>query len=512
MKKEKKEEIISAEVPAEDAEVTEPAVEETPADAAVTSELSREAPAEEHGSAEDLSIDDAADDVALIAPFTEDASAEEPAPIEDAAPVEDAAPIEEAAPAEAGAEALSEEDLAAEADVTPVVSPSFVMPEEPAPSPEEAPEACPAAEGSAPAEAPAKPRYSGSEPVGYGAPQMLYEDFIPYEYLHDTPAPSSGESNAEIAAREAALAREEEENKKKKKEKKEKKPSREEAEILAAVEAEMASRSDGAPAESISPAPAPVAETPVVPAPPVVGAVAAEPEEAVMAEETVNTPPATREYTSHEKRLRRQYKIDTDVLLSANDVIPGFVLAKGENVVRCYNSLDSDKGTGTICLTNKRLLINADECSEVEVGSVSGIKFSKNTYFSFFKFLFALIFLGLGAFMIALPFIKDGVNIPYVTGEAWKDWFKYLFIACGAVSVLISLPLWATMVKRYFYFNVFVKESAPFFECKSKSVIRSEKNGGQFKFLVSDAGKEIEKVARELGALIIEVKDGRYNF
>ena len=447
-------------------------------------------------------------------PTAEAVSAEVPA--EDTLPAEPlagSAPVEEATSAEPVSEGTPEADIAMEADVTPVVSPSSAVPEEPAPAPEEAPaDAAPAEEAeAAPAEAPAKPRYSGSEPVGYGAPQMLYEDFIPYEYLHDTPAPSGGESSAEAAAREAALAREEEENKKnKKKDKKEKKPTKEEAEILAAIEAEMASRSDGAPAAPVSPAPAPVAETPVVPAPPVEGAAAAEPQEADMAETPVNTP-ATREYTSHEKKLRRKYKMDKDVLLSGNDVIPGFVLAKGENVVRSYNSLDSDKGTGTICLTNKRLLINADECSEVEVSSISGIKFSKNTYFSFFKFLFALIFLGAGAFLIAYPFLKESVKIPFID-EHWKDWFKYLSVAVGAVLVLISFPLWAKMVKKYFYFNVYVKESAPFFECKSKAVVKSESKGGQFKFLVSDAGKEIEKAARELGALIIEVKDGRYNF
>jgi len=332
-----------------------------------------------------------------------------------------------------------------------------------------------------------------SDAPGYGAPQMLYEDFIPYEYLHDSASPEAKEEVEQPPVEE--------------KKKKDKKPSREEAELLAAVEAEMASHAEAAPIES-EPAQAPVEEAPVqeiVVAP--VAPVAVIHEEDNMPEDNTTT----REYTSYEKKLRRKYKIDKDNLLSSNDVIPGFVLAKGETVVRCYNCLDSRKGDGTLCLTNKRLLINADERSEVEVDTITGIKFSKNTFFSFFKFLFALLFFGIGAFMVALPFIKDSVNIPKITGADWKGWYQYLFIACGAVSLLISLPLWIKMIKKSFYFHVYIREGSPFLECKSWAVIKREKKGTQYSFIVSDAGKECEKAARELGALILEVKEGRYN-
>ena len=342
---------------------------------------------------------------------------------------------------------------------------------------------------------------------GYGAPQMLYEDFIPFEYLQNT-APAKKEEKPK--AEEAPAPKKE----------KPKKPSKEDA-ILAEVEAEMAAQQVAAeqpvaeedlvvikdPIEEEPVAPVKEKVTPVVPVAPVTP-VKEEKEEAVMAENKKEK----NKYTSYERRLRRKYKLDKDILLSNNDIVPGFILAKGENVIRSYNCLASKKGEGTICLTNKRLMINADERSEVEVEKVSGIKFSRNTYFSFAKFLFGLIFLGLGAFMIMLPFFHTGMNIPYITGEAWKSWFFYLFIACGAVSVLIGLPLWGTMVKKYFYFNIFIKEGSPFLECKSKSFVKSEKKGRQYTFLVSNAGKESEKAARELGALIIEVKEGRYNF
>ena len=369
-------------------------------------------------------------------------------------------------------------------------------------------EEAPLAEPASPAEPVAPPveesRASSADPApGYGAPQMLYEDFIPYEFLHDVPPATPNETPAEP---EPAP----EPEKKKKKDKKQAEAEAEE--LLAAVEAELAARAETPPEVPV----APVVTPPVVPetqpahAEPVAPQ-ATEPEEAEnMAEETRE--PVTREYTPYEKKLRRKYRLDKDALLSANDVVPGFVLAKGENVVRCYSCLNSEKGTGTICLTNKRLLINADERSEVSVSEVSGIKFSKNAYFSVAKFLFALIFSLLAAFMVALPFIHESVQIPFLAGENWKDWFMYLFIACGAVSLVISLPLWIKMVKKQFYFNIFVKDSTPFLECKSSAFVKQEKKGRAYSFLVSDAGKESEKAARELGALIIEVKAGRYDF
>ena len=339
---------------------------------------------------------------------------------------------------------------------------------------------------------------------GYGAPQMLYEDFIPFEYLH-----GSEEKPAEEAkSKKDSL---------KPKKEKAKKPTKEE-ELAAAVEAEMASREDVDAA--IAPPDTPIVleepekaeEDAVVIKDPVIAPVAPLKEEAVMADKKEKAPQEKKEYSFHERKLRRKYGLDKDILLSGNDIVPGFVLAKGENVVRCYNCLASKKGEGTVCLTNRRLMINADERSEVAVNMVTGIKFARNTYFSVAKFIFGLLFLLLGAAMVALPFFRDKVTVPYVTGDYWKNWFMYLFIACGAVSVLISLPLLGTMVKKFFYFTVFVNEGAPFLECKSSSFVKSEKKGKQYNFVVTNAGKESEKAARELGALILEVKEGRYDF
>ena len=388
----------------------------------------------------------------------------------------------------------------ADADVLPATS-SFVAPSENERVEAAIREERPLAEAEPVAEDTPQPSVAPAQADGreYGAPQMLYEDFIPYEYLHDTPSPEES----------APVTEEAESDKKKKQKEKNKKPTRED-ELLAEVEAEMESRSaEPEPAAPASrEAQAPAESTVALP----IAAPTTNAQEPTMANNDQRETAQTRKYNAYEKKLRRRYKIDKDLLLSKNEIVPGFVLAKGENVIRSYQCLASKKGDGTICLTNKRLLINADERSEVEIDKVSGIKFSKNTYFSVAKFLFGLIFLGLGALLILIPFFRSGMNIPFITGENWKSWFFYLFIACGAVGVLIGLPLWLTMVKKYFYFNIFVKEGTSFLECKSKSFIKSEKKGKSFGFVVAGAGKESEKAARELGALLLEAKEGRYNF
>ena len=187
------------------------------------------------------------------------------------------------------------------------------------------------------------------------------------------------------------------------------------------------------------------------------------------------------------------------------------MIAKGENVVRSYRCLSSKAGDGTICLTNKRLLINAGERSEIGIDQVSGIKFSNYTRFYFIRFLFALIFIGLGALLLALPSIKDSVSIPYVTGENYKSWFAYIFYPCGGISLLIGLPILFHSIKTSFYFYVYARMETPFLEYKSPVQAKRERKGKVFKYMIAKPGKESEKAARELGALIIEVKQGHYD-
>ena len=248
------------------------------------------------------------------------------------------------------------------------------------------------------------------------------------------------------------------------------------------------------------------------PAAPVAAAVAGAAEDSKSDDKRGSAAPAERQYSPYERKLRRQYKMNKDLLLSENDVIPGFVIAKGETVIRSYRCLATSKGDGTVCLTNKRLLVNASERSEIEIDKVTGIKFSKFSNFSAVKFLLWLIFFGLGVFMLLLPKFNSGMNIPMITGENWKNWFTYLFYSLGGVFVLISIPLFFSMLKKTFYFYVYAKEDAPFLECKSGSYAKRERKGKVYKYMVAKAGKESEKAARELGALIIEAKEGRYDF
>ena len=398
----------------------------------------------------------------------------------------------------------------------------------------------------------------------YGAPQPLFEDIIPAGFAIDEEKRKAAEERAARVAAEAAEREAKEAEAARKREEKEAEAARKKAEKEAAKEAKLQAKEDkkraktaaliarveaeaeqkakreieketGEPYELPSAKPEAPAEAPVlaavvpVPEAPLEelpateeaapeavaapAAPAAQPESATApADAKPETPVApARKYSSYERRLRRKYKIDKDPLLKENDVVPGFVIAKGEHVIRSYDCLASSKGDGILCLTNKRLLINAGERSEIGIDKVSGIKFSKYSRLSFLKFIFWLFFFGLGAFMVALPFVQSGMNIPFITGDSWKEWFTYLFYGCGGVSVVISIPLFFSMLKKTFYFYVYAREESPFLEYKSRAYAKREKKGKVYKYTITKAGRESEKAARELGALIIEAKEGRYD-
>ena len=384
----------------------------------------------------------------------------------------------------------------------------------------------------------------------YGAPQPLFEDLIPAGFAVDLEQRKAAEERAARVAAEAAEREAKEAEAARKKEEKEAEAARKKAEKDAAKEAKKQAKEDkkkaktaaliakveaeaevkakkeyeketGEPYDAPAPAPqeAPAPEATVVAAA-VAPAVAETPVEAAESATASAAPKKltkkeaseAKKITAYERKLRKKYKLDKDPLLSKNDAVPGFVIAKGENVIRSYCCLEAGKGDGILCLTNRRLLINAGERSEIDIDKVSGIKFCQYTIFSFAKFLFGLIFLGLGILMLLLPAFNSGMNIPGITGDSWKSWFTILFYICGGVSVVIGLPLLFTMVKKNFYFYIFAREETPFLEYKSRSYARREKNGKVYKYQVSKAGKESEKAARELGALIIEAKEGRYDF
>ena len=248
------------------------------------------------------------------------------------------------------------------------------------------------------------------------------------------------------------------------------------------------------------------AETPVAPVP-VYAAVAAE--SSAPAHEKAETP--SRDYTKAERKLRKKYKIDNDELLSSHEVISGFVIAQGEKVIRTYHCLASDKGDGTLCLTNRRLLVNANERSEVSIEQISGIKFSKYAKFYVPRLLFALLFLAIAVLCILITAVDFGFTIPNITGEGEKMWAVILCYVGAGISAIISLPFFLNMVKKTFYFYIYARQDQPFVECKSSGYLKREKKGQASRSMVAAAGKESEKAARELGALLIEIKEGRYD-
>ena len=217
-------------------------------------------------------------------------------------------------------------------------------------------------------------------------------------------------------------------------------------------------------------------------------------------------------YTWQELKLRKKYKMEQDPLFHANEVIPGFIIARGERVVRTYNCLATKKGDGTICLTNKRLLVNAGERSEVAIEQISGIKFSRYSQFYFLRFIFAFLFLAIAVCAVLIPHLNNlPFAIPNITGEARKAWAVILCYVGGGLSALISLPIWLKIVKRTFYFYIYSHQDTPFVECKSAAYLKSEAKGKVSKCMVASSGKESEKAARELGALLIEIKEGRFD-
>lgn len=364
----------------------------------------------------------------------------------------------------------------------------------------------------------------------YGAPQPLFEDIIPAGFARDEERRKEAEERAAKVAAEAA-AREEKEaeaarkkaekeaSKEAKKQAKEEKKRAKTAALIAKVEAEAEQKAKkeieketGEPYEL----PAKVADRPADDVAAAVGPEMPAPAEASPEASSESTSAAqqaapVRQYSSYERKLRKKYKIDKDPLLSDHAAVPGFVIAKGERVIRSYECLSTGKGDGILCLTNKRLLINAGERAEIGIDRVSGIKFGKYAHFSPLKFVFWLIFFGLGVFMLLLPSLHAEMNIPFLAGDNWKSWFTYLFYACGGVSVVISLPLFFTMLKKTFYFCVFAREEAPFLEYKNPSYAKRERKGKVYKYMIGKSGRESEKAARELGALIIEAKEGRYD-
>lgn len=395
------------------------------------------------------------------------------------------------------------------------------------------------------------------KPNGYGVPQPLFEDIIPNNFAMDEKKRREAQelaeraaaaANARAAKEEAALsARAERERviaeakaakeaakEAKRQAKEDKKKARvlsmiEEAQVPAQQPYTAPMAAPTAPVAPMAPVPpvapvipvAPVAPAqqvapipPVAPAPTPVAPVQAQ----APAAPTQNAAPVPvasapmQKFSPYEKKLRRKYRMDKDRLLSSNEVLPGFVLAKGENVVRSYQCLK--RGAGSICLTNKRLLINAGERSELEIDKVSGIKFCKYTIFSFVKCFFWFLFFVIGAALIALPFFRTSLKIPAITtGSNWKKWFTIVFFSCGGASLLISLPFLLTMIKKPFYFFVYAQLDSPFVEAKNGFYAKRERKRKGFRYDIrSKAGKECAKAARELGALILEVKEGRYDY
>ncbi len=204
----------------------------------------------------------------------------------------------------------------------------------------------------------------------------------------------------------------------------------------------------------------------------------------------------------YQKKLRKKYKLERDELFGNNAIVDGFVLANSEKLLRSYQCLSTANGSGIITVTNKRVLFDAGERTEVPVENIVGIKYARYSHFSFAKFLFSLILIGGGVF-VAL-FLER-----FIGGMSWyKGWLKYASYGVGAVMLLCSIPL-LKWVNKSFYLRFYALQNEAFVSYKGAG--KKKDLGENETSIIAAAGKECSKAAREIGALILDIKAGRYN-
>jgi hypothetical protein len=203
------------------------------------------------------------------------------------------------------------------------------------------------------------------------------------------------------------------------------------------------------------------------------------------------------------KKLRKKYKIDKDSIFSENDYVDGFILANNETLLRRYDALKVNGGNiGRILITNKRMLFNTSEKAEIPLASVNGIRSAKYWTLNWVKFIFSLIFIGIAAF----AFIYDFTTFDFFQGKAW---LIYIIMGVGAVFALFGLIMLFTFARRRFALKVFISSSYEFITYNSKK--RKKENAIMESVIVAMPGKELDKMVREVGALIIQSREGYFD-
>ena len=213
----------------------------------------------------------------------------------------------------------------------------------------------------------------------------------------------------------------------------------------------------------------------------------------------------TKVFTKKEEKKnvkKGQKLISRDEIFSDNEYADGFVLSDNEYVLRRYQAFRPEKGSGRITVTNKRILIDAGEVSEVPVEDVTSIKSKKYTKFSAAKVIFGLLFVLICAGVFVYNFAFGGF-----LELVQFDWAVYCILAGGALFGLIGLIMLFNSKKKHFGLSIYVKGEDMFAEfgtvSKKSKVISS--------VVRTAPGKDFDKFRREIGALLIKIREKNFD-
>ena len=180
------------------------------------------------------------------------------------------------------------------------------------------------------------------------------------------------------------------------------------------------------------------------------------------------------------------------------DKLQGFVLSNNEHLIKEYKCLkvSNEKKMGYVIVTNKRLLCNAGNITEIDIDNINGFSSQYAFSFMFGQMLKFLVFALLGFIGIAIGLKLDPALaiIPY-------NWVNWIVFGVGCVLGFVSLFFLKGWYGKVFMFSVFAKAT-------SVLEIYSAKRGANFantvKFKPTSTAK---KMGLEIGAVVAEVKE-----
>ncbi|NCA66669.1 MAG: hypothetical protein EOM87_01245 [Clostridia bacterium] len=211
------------------------------------------------------------------------------------------------------------------------------------------------------------------------------------------------------------------------------------------------------------------------------------------------TPKNAREYA----KLRKKYKINKDPIFCENDYVDGFILANNEILLKRYDALKVNGGNvGRILITNKRMLFNTSEKAEIPLDEVIGIRSAHHWTLSWVKLIFSMLLIAAAAF----AFVYDFTSFSFIADKAW---LVYIIIGLGAVFALIGVILLFTFARKRFALKIFIHSAYEFITYNSKK--KKKENAIMQSVIIAMPGKELDKFVREVGALILQSREGFFN-